>query len=229
MKNAFLTISLYVIAQFASGQATTGMKNGPTSDVTAMSLRELDLDGTPLEVFMEVTRAAGMSGGIVLSDPGCAYGPKKKFHIEAGTTLRHALNEIAAGTGSKWTIDNGVIIMFPLGGVPPLLATRIQKFEWDKRMSAKATVDRLSISPEVVQQIEQLGLKGGTTEGGATAVCIQKCEEAAKPEPAPQVEEDITLLAALNRVAAAHDRMVWAYLEYHCQKDTNYALYVAAE
>lgn len=233
MKTCLFAMILYIFGQ----SINNGYKDSPTGvpanavqiSPAAITLPDLRLDGTPLDLFTDTVRAAGMSGGIASLEGSCSYGPKRPFVISAGTTLQQALNLIADSTQSKWEISDGAVNMLPAVAVPPLLATRIQSFSWDKTASARDTVSKLLVLPEIRQKVQQLALKTGPAEGGALAYCIRNCSEEPKPTPIIEVDKDIALLSLLNRIVAAHDRVIWAYLEYHCRNETNYALYISAE
>lgn len=228
-----VAITFYLLAQLSSGQqgrATGAASAPPQANPAVILLPELRVEGVPVEVFTRVLKAAGMPGGVVVEDPACSYGPKVSFLIQAGTTLGQALDKIATATSSSWQIDHGAVNIFPASGTPPLLDLRIESFEWDKSMSARETVGRLAIMPEVLQRIHELGLRQGRAEGGATAVCIiGDCAPKPKPTPALETERDTPLLSILNRVAVAHGQAVWTYMEFHCENQTNYALYAYAE
>jgi hypothetical protein len=232
MENYILAIILSILGHSASNYQGTpsDYPSTPTRvNPAAITLPNLNLDGTPLDLFRDTVRAAGMAGGIASLESSCSYGQKRPVAITAGTSLQEALNLIANSTQSKWQINDGAVNMFPVSAIPPLLETRIQSFSWDKSAPARDSISKLLALPEIKQKVQQLGLKSGPAEGGSTASCIRNCSEVPKSTPIIETEADVTLLSVLNRIAAAHDRVIWAYLEYRCHNETDYALYVIAE
>lgn len=198
-------------------------------DVAAIALPRLNLDGNPLEIFTQTVLASGASGGITISDSACSHGSKQSLVIGEGTTLGEALDEIGSATHATWQFSEGAVNMFPAGGIPPLLETRIRGFQWDQTVSAAETVARLLAIEEVGQRARELGLKPGVYHGGSSAICIMDCSAKPKPEPVTRVEKDATLLSILNRIAAAHNRVIWSYSEYHCDNEARYTFQVSAE
>lgn len=233
MKFYILLLNGYLVLHGATGNGGNLQNNAPNApsngDLAVVASPGLNLDGIPLEIFTQTVLASGASGGIATSHSGCSHGPKQSLVLNEGTTLGNALDEIGTVTHSRWQFRDGVVNMFPAAGIPPLLETRIRSFQWDKTVSARETLARLLALEEVSQRARELGLTPGVYHGASSAICIINCTTKAKPEPVVRAEKDTTLLLILNHIAAAHNRVIWSYSEYHCDSGAKYTLRVSAE
>ena len=200
-------------------------------EASAIVLPNMTLQGTTVETFTEIVMQAGMSGGIVRVLDGCNRGSQKPLQISEGTTLKQALDAVAANeTSTGWQVRDGVINMLPAGAsIPPLLQVRIRNFRWDKTASVRETISRLRNAKEVTTKARQLGLREANFEGSASAICIRNCSTSPKNQPDLVMEPESTLLTLLNHVIQSHDRSVWSYSENHCGSENVFMLERIAE
>jgi hypothetical protein len=234
MSECILATTLFLLVTVAGAQTST---NATTADnprhvePSSVVLRGLELPGTVPVIFATLVRELGLSGGVAISNQECSQGPEDSISIPAGTGFDKALGQVAKSGGvSEWRVRDGVANLLPVGLVPPLLQVRIHRFEWDRTSPVREVVDRLRRLPEVSEAVLKLGLKEAPIEGGGGSICIQgDCNERSKSEKALEVDEDATLLTLLNRIVQAHDRAIWNYSEYRCDKNTQFLLGVLAE
>jgi hypothetical protein len=141
--------------------------------------------------------------------------------------LAEALNVIARDASLTWQINDNVVNMSPLAGMPPLLRVHISSFEWDRAASLGATVGQLSSTREISSKSKELGLSAGVLEGGSAPMCIRNCST--PTAQAMEREENVLLVRLLNRIASDHKGAVWSYSEYRCHNETNFTLSALAQ
>lgn len=203
----------------------------PVSSSSSAVLPELQLRGSAPTIFATLVKDAGLSGGVAGSNQGCSRPPARAVDVPAGTNLETAIALVAKlGPKSKWNVQRGVVVFLPDGVVPPLLEVQIRSFTWDKSMPLRGVLDRIRQLPEVTAAAAKLGLAEAPFEGGASPICLRgSCGEKAQPQMLIETEQNVPLLALLNRVAQAHSGAVWDYSEFHCDSGTLFSLSVLAE
>jgi hypothetical protein len=196
-----------------------------------ISVPEIKAQGRELENLTHLLTITGLSGGIVTSHADCSRGPKVSLSIAAGTKLDSALADATrAGSQSRWLVQDGVINVVPMSGIPELLNLRIGTFTWDKSASAKEVVAELHQLPEFSQKVSVLHLKPVTPEGGPGTLCIRgDCSQQSRSGPLLRAEKDITVLDLLNRIVGLHQATIWNYSEYRCNGEKQFELAIVAE
>jgi hypothetical protein len=233
MSRYILVTTFCVLATVSGAQTIAGsavVDNPKSVHPSSVLLPKLELRGTAQMMFAALVREAGLPGGVAVLNEECSQGPERSISVPAGTSLDAALWQVAKSrTMSEWQIQDGVANMLPAGFVPPLLRVRIHRFEWERTAPVREVIDRLRQLPEVSEAALKLGLKEAPIEGAAGSICLRGCKEEVKSETAPELEEDATVLAVLNRIVKAHDRAIWTYSEYRCGRNTQFSLNVLAE
>ena len=232
MYRYLLTAALSLLVSPAAAQTAVGDKPADElKDVqpSTVVLPALDLQGTTSVMFATLVRQVGLSGGVAVSNPECSQAPVGSISIESGMRLDKALSQVVQIRAlSEWQLRDGVVDVLP-ASIPPLLLVRVHRFEWNVAAPAKEVIVHLFRFPEVSEAVAKLGLKEAPFEGGAGSICIRDCDQKPKPETAPKIEEDVTLLTVLNRIVRAHDRAVWQYSEYRCQGGVQFSVGILAE
>jgi hypothetical protein len=160
---------------------------------------------------------SGAPGGEVLTQ-GCAEPSKSAVRPQEGSTLRGILDDIVtADPDYRWELEDGVVNLTPVKGVPDLLTLRIGAFDTGDATDVRTAETFLFALPEVRQREAELGFDRAILGSG-----LSSGVPGAPPPPKLNVRlQDVTLLGALNALVRANTHGLWIYREIHC-KSTNH-------
>jgi len=206
-----LTISSLIglLALIALGQSDQTANKAKSSDALE---RQIDLKNieflTTASAFSRTLSAGSIPGGI---SRVIACGKEQVKHALNLKSLpvRQVLDAIVlADPEYRWQIKDGVVNLFPSSGWPALLNVRVAEFNVDASVSVYVAAGKLFQLPEAKRAIAELHLAHGYNriQGGSSSAYLKS----------PVHCKDITLLEALNAIALAHGRAVWAYSEIRC-------------
>lgn len=182
-----------------------------------------------LNIFLDVLRGTRINGGFA-EIAGCSGLPEGSLKLKQGTTIREAMDALVAANPSyQWTLEDEVIVLVPLGGVP-LLDARIVQFQVDGTdREIPATLGLLLRFPEVREREAQLNLKPALGQGGGPGVYDEH------PIPRKDVPvhiniQNLSLREAFNKIVRASPKpVVWVYHENSCDADKTYTVDVASD
>lgn len=164
------------------------------------------------EAFTKILRNTGVSGGIATVESGCAL-ETNDFYLPKGMYLSTALDVLSAKDGHHaWKPGKGIIEVFPKEGIPQLLKTKIIHVHISNRKNLTMAVDELLGTTELQKGLAQLNALVRPPEPG-----FQKLNTVDEMHSKiPMDLDDISLIEALNSLAAAEGNLVWSYREVNC-------------
>jgi hypothetical protein len=167
--------------------------------------------------------SAGVPGGII-TVTGC--GEDASYMLtSSGPTLGDALNSImAAGPNYRLEVEKGVVNLVPTVGDPPLLGFRIGELKIKEAHSLFDALAQLLALPEVQKRIKELDLDQGYTRIGLMDLKRPGNDSIEKSPNYTISCKNVTVREALNAIARAHGRGVWAYRERHCNERVEFQL-----
>lgn len=227
---AWILVSLMVQAKLLVGQSKT-MGTAPSQERSLITESDLTLEGTTPTMAASLIRNAGLSGGVATLHEDCSQGSVKSVSIAAGVQLGDALNRISAlDTPTRWEIHDRIVNGLPVGDIPTLLEVRVGRIEWDRAASVRELIDQVKQRPEVTRKALELRLSEAPFEGGSGTLCLRgDCGSPPRPETQLETDQDITLIALLNRIVTAHKGAVWSYSEYRCADGAKFSLSALSE
>lgn len=183
----------------------------PQEDVLSRPAAIGDLS-LPASSAFEAAVQSGVPGGVAFLE-GCPHEPKPTVH-PYGTTLREVLDSITSRDSHyMWRMHEGVLNLEPIKGAPALLRTHLKTYDSGNLTNAVSATMFLSSLPEVARAAAGLGLTYSQLGFGLGGIAL------GPPPPKKPLGirlHDVTLLDALNAIARASKRGVWAYRETHC-------------
>jgi hypothetical protein len=152
-------------------------------------------------------------GGEALTQ-GCGEPSGSAVRPSPASTLRKLLDEIiAADPDYRWEVDQGVVNLTPVRGVPDLLTLRIGEFDSGDAVDVTTAKTMLFALPEVRKRAEELGFDQAVFGSGPYGAP----PPGTPPPPKLNVRlQDVTLFEALNALVRAHGHGLWIYHEIHC-------------
>lgn len=203
-----LTICTLVLALDVFGQT-----NRPEKHLAAQTL-ERQVQGSDLEYltttsafYVSLSRAGAVGGMARIQN--CEEDSLKQAWSPMNQALRLVLDSLVqADSRYRWQIDNQVINLLPTAGEPTLLQTRINKFRVKNVASATEALGQLMALPEVRKAMEDLKLKQG--------IALYISSKPSHPELFSVKCEGVSLRQALNAIARAQGKVLWEYVEIHC-------------
>ncbi len=182
----------------------------------ALSVSTQVTTGTEPEVFRsmftDILRSNKKAGGSVLVLNGC------------GSTINGALSAPLSGSDNdrlgqltknypEYKISDRVDVpnLLPKYYLPVLLSSRIAKYEIDSDKGANDNLGRILALDELKAAVDASGLNKGMDIGIGPKSPPRK-----STTKKTRMLTNVTLLEALNEVAAFYGSAVWAYTESHC-------------
>lgn len=168
--------------------------------------------GSTSEAFQSVMLQSGVPGGDVIIE-GCGGGTNKVVRV-LGTTLGKALESIeAADPRYRWELEDGVVVLMPAEGVPPLLKVRVRGFNSMDSSDVSSAGMLLFALPDVRDALGKLGLTRNASGSGLYAVSPGLHRQA----PPLDIDlHDITVRDALNAIVRTNGSGIWIYREILC-------------
>jgi hypothetical protein len=209
---SFFSVALLAMGSLSSLAVTSQVPPAPQDDVLT---RSVTIGDVPLPVFSAFEGAllvSGVPGGVAFVQ-GCSDQPLPVVHPH-GTTLREVLDSITSSdSGYVWRMNEGVVNLEPLQGVPALLTTRLKTYNSQELAEPGSAVTALISSHEVTQAATNLGL---TRNVSGSALSGIGSEPRPPKKPLGIRLHDVTLLDALNAIVRANKHGVWVYRETYC-------------
>lgn len=125
-----LTLSLTIIG--SAKQSTKASFRGANSDQLDSPINHfIDAHGTPSFALADILLDTPILAGIAQVFPRCSDQSEIHLKVELGHTIRQGLDAlVAADPQYQWTLKDGLVIVTPRAGAPPLLATKFHSFKW---------------------------------------------------------------------------------------------------
>ena len=147
-------------------------------------------------------------GGMVIITNSCSENVTFSESEFKELTLNEKLDLIVKKNPNYvWTSNNEVINLFPSKSLPKLLGVKIRNLKISFDTNLQMIVGHILKSPEILEKMRELNLKGGLYYGGLQS----------PPSNRPPTEmefHDKTLQEILNEIVKKHDWGVWLYREY---------------
>lgn len=208
------TLGLAAIVQTPNGSEPQKAKPNIADSHTTL---ELSRKTTLSEAVVTVLYNTGLAGGIV-SKEKCEVA-SKDFYVPAGMPLSQALDKITVTDAHhRWLVTPGGIALIPTDGLPALLQTHIDDIKIKDTNNLTLAVDQITQTTAIKDMISTLKLTLLSQEPGFSQLLPAG---APKPEPRPLSLHDVSLLDALNSIAAEHGSAIWSYMEFACAGKRN--------
>jgi hypothetical protein len=195
---------------------------GKSEPDAELLMRPVDnLASVPLSVNHAIQTAiegAAVPGGAVITQ-GCGEPSDTAVHPRPGSSLRQILDEIVtADPDYRWEVEDGVVNLLPIKGVPELLTLWIASFDSGEATGVRTAETFLFALPEVRKREAELGFDQALYGSGLGGIV-----PGAPPPPKLDVHvENVTLLEALNALVRMHKHGIWIYREIHCQSTNHF-------
>ena len=215
-----VSVSLSTIGR--AKQSTNALPLAAKSDRLDLPINYfIDAHGTPAFFLADILRDTPIPAGIAQVFPRCSDQSDIHLKVDLGQTIRQALNAlVAVAPQYQWTLINGLVIMTPRGGAPPLLATKFHSFKWSGTDNAVPSLlmNELIESPEIRRRIAEFGLTPAVRQGpGTTAVPINPV-----PRTPLRIEfslKNMSLMDAFSAIIRVYGHGMWVYTEDRCSPD----------
>jgi hypothetical protein len=184
--------------------------------------------GSAQEAFAEVLRSAERPGGTVTLS-GCGEPARGPMYAPGQSSVASALYRLTAVyPGYYWTVQGGVIDLLPKQNQPPVMDVRVQRFEWDTRTAMRLSVENVFQVAAVKDRLAGLGVTDAPNGGFGLQRPPRVINGIPVPEPPPKGRkwqvENVTVLVALNVIAASYGTGFWHYDEWACGGRKVYSL-----
>jgi len=171
----------------------------------------MDLKSGPLaEAYDSVVLAARLPAGAVFVY-GCEAPAQAIMSIPSTDSLASAFDLMATVYSThNWAVRDGVVNLLPKEHLPAILDAPVERIAWDTNEAASASVGRVFDLSAIKRRSVELGTTGETVIPG-----LQQAPRVGVPLPKGRVwkAENVTLLTALNRIAASYGDVRWVYEE----------------
>jgi hypothetical protein len=180
----------------------------------------IDLRSVPLwEAFDPVLIAARRPGGAVFTH-GCEAPAQTLVSIPATDSLASAFDLLTTVyTTHNWSVRDGVVNLLPKGSLPAILDAPIESIAWNTNETAGRSVGRVFDLSTVKRRLAELGITAEMGVGG-----LQRAPHVFGGPEIPTGRDweakNVTLLTALNRIAASYGDLRWQYEERTCGTKT---------
>jgi hypothetical protein len=176
--------------------------------------------GSAQQAFAEVLRSAERPGGMVTLS-GCGEPGRSPMYAPGQSSVASALYRLTAVYPEYfWTIQDGVIDLLPKQNQPPVMDVRVQRFEWDTMAAMRLNVENVFQVAAVRDRLAGLGVTDAPDHGFGLQRAPRLINGVPVPEPPPKGRkwqvENVTVLAALNAIAASYATGFWHYDEWAC-------------
>jgi hypothetical protein len=147
---------------------------------------------------------------------GCEVPEQALVSIPSAYSLADAFDVLTTSyTTHHWSIHDGVVNLLPKGKLPAVLDTLIGRFEWDTNETPGGSVGSLFQLSNVQHRFIELGITQAYGTGELQAAPCMFCVRS-PPTGRKWKVENVTLLTALNRIAASYGNARWVYEEWTC-------------
>jgi hypothetical protein len=177
-------------------------------------------------MFSYALTHAAIPGGIA-EIGGCPNEPEPVYSFAfVDVSVRGVLETIAKRDRlDRWTLENGVVNLLPVEGVPALLDTRIAKFDSKDAATPNEAGVLLTELPEVERAARRLGLNNPFHIQLGLGVARKRGSLTPKPASLPSLHlNDVTFLDALNALVRTNGSGIWTYREWHCSTSNGYSV-----
>jgi hypothetical protein len=215
------------IGTFAQETLPTELVLTTKSELEQTYLRDgVVLESGPLGPALEsVLIAARRPGGAVFAY-GCGEPAEAPLSIPSTYSVASALDTLTSIYPThSWTVRDGVINLLPRQGLPTVLGTPIEHLAWDTNEAPSASVGRLFRLDAVTRRFVALGITGGMIIPGLRKLPRLVDGIPQVPKGREWKVENVTLLAALNRIAASYGDARWVYEESTCGAVKSYRVW----
>lgn len=202
---------------FAAGQSQKDSQvTQVNQDVLSRHVNQRRFDkATTTDLFRDTLASAHAPGGIVVL-ASCSPEGVHSFVLD-DSSLGAALDAVAVQDPNyRWHAQDGTVIVVPSAGVPELLRTRIAQFQVERAATPDYALDQLLNLREVRQRMEDLGFTTRPPQLGFHKLQSQSSAGADRGRQFSIHRKDLTLLEALNAIAAGDGEAVWLYSECRC-------------
>ncbi|HLK63474.1 MAG TPA: hypothetical protein VKU19_08540 [Bryobacteraceae bacterium] len=206
-----------------------------TADMRIEATNTLLHGGVQLELepassaFGALLRINARPGGMIIVS-GCGVPARYSVGFSAGMPWSTALDTLTSiFPENYWTFKDGVANLLPKQGVPSVMDVQIERFEWDTAANEPSAIFRIFDANGVKSHLTALGL---TPYSGLQAFTwLQKAPKVVNGVPEPRRGqkyklENVTVLTALNAIAAAYGDEFWLYEERKCGGEKTYRISV---
>jgi hypothetical protein len=184
---------------------------------------DIHLQSGPLgEAFDSVLLTTRRPGGAVFTY-GCGEPAQIPVFIPSTYSLANAFDLLTAVYPTHdWAVRDGVINLLPKQTFPAVLDTLVERIAWDTNEAVSLSIDRVFGLSTVKRRLVELGLSGEIIIPG-----LQRPPRVGVPLPKGREWkiENVTLLGALNRIAASYGDVRWVYEERHCETVKTYRVW----
>jgi hypothetical protein len=162
------------------------------------------------DLLLTVFRNAGISGGIVIVNDGCAE-TREQFPELRGN-VQEVLERLASSAGHRlrWFLVGNSFVVDSSLSPPPLLRTVVRRFEFSRKEPITKSSSALLDAPEVTDQLKALKLVVYGPELG-----FARLRQPNTPQDIVNLT-NTTVLDALNKIADG--RAAWLYTESRCER-----------
>lgn len=180
-----------------------------------------------LGAFGMIVAVSGRPGGGVFVE-GCTDAPRRPLRVPGHSSLASALDLLTGVFPTHyWTVQDGVVNLLPKQREVALMQTPVEHFEWNTASLPTYSVTNLEGSEAVQSRIKELRL----TPGPVGFSLLQQAPHVTNGVPDPPKGREfkvdhVTLLTALNRIAASYGNAYWWYLEKTCGNKREYRLWI---
>jgi hypothetical protein len=197
----------------------------PESDVLNRPVTLNHLKGTSGAAISLLLSEAHVSGGMISTYDNCTQPNTQDYSLNE-TTLQHGLDYVSKIDGTrKWTQKNGLIIVGFEQADNTILSAVIHDADINPEDALTLTAQRLLMTNEVRSKIEMLGLNQLSPELGFDQIRKNPTPPPLQSPPRQQKHlHEVSLLDALNIVAAMKGTAVWEYEQYSCNKRSAFRL-----
>jgi len=170
---------------------------------------------TTTDALVRVLSVAGVPGGVVRKSR-CDAPPKYRLS-PAGSSLRDALEAIVSNDPQyKWQIEDGVVNLLYRNTNPTFLNLRIARFNAKNVRTVNEALDLLLRTPEVQNGVARLHIGTQLFRGGLGYYGLPSGNRGDNNQKFTVDLKNVTLREALNAIARAHGRAIWAYTQGDC-------------
>jgi hypothetical protein len=186
--------------------------------------------GSAQQAFVEVLRSAEKPGGMVTLS-GCGEPGRSPMFAPGQSSVASALYRLTAAYPEYyWAVQGGVIDLLPKQNQPPVMDVRVQHLEWDTTAAMRLGVENVFQVAAVRDRLAGLGVTDAPNGGLGLQKPPRVINGVPVPEPPPKGRrwqvENVTVLTALNAIAASYGTGFWHYDEWACDGKKVYRLSV---
>ncbi|MFN2455319.1 MAG: hypothetical protein ABR577_13980 [Pyrinomonadaceae bacterium] len=178
---------------------------------------------TTADALVRVLNAANVPGGIVVVSH-CDEPIRYPVRL-TDSSLRDKLNSIVlADHQYVWQEENGVINLVYRNDNPPFLNLHIAHFKAENVKTVYEALDLLLRTPEAQEGMLKLSLGPQLLRGGIGYYGLPASNKSKDNQKFTVNCANVTVREALNAIARAHGRGVWAYSQAYCKRGNFFSI-----